>query len=157
MLGKLPVLAALMLVLLCATLVPTGSGGNWFSEDSLAALINGEEISHKLDEVTQVLKDRIRLRTQVIDKVVAGEMSLVEAASRFRAYSEAGTDNPLQKLDLLPGATQEEKLCWQVIKWAEAHASSYPNRGSNREVAARLTCELEDLLIEGNGKIELPK
>src|SRR5579862_9263660 len=72
-----------------------------------------------------VVLARIHTRREIIEGLAAGRMSLFEAAARFkRLNSEL---NP-SKIDVwhifFRGATDNERVCWQVISWFDTNTST---------------------------------
>jgi hypothetical protein len=155
MIWKLPALIGTALLLVGAVLVGSGDSLSSLREDA-RMLCQAEARTRELQELDLKIQERIRLRVEIVDQVVAGRLSLLEAAVRFRSICDLSPDQPLRQLQFLPGDTLEEKLCHQVISWAESHAAQV-SAGCAQDVAARLSCELEDARAEGNGLIRLPQ
>jgi hypothetical protein len=105
-------------------------------------------------EVEALLR-RMRARDLVADQLLAGELSLPQAATRFRDLN----DNLPQfrvAIEFRPGDSEGEKLCRQVIGWAESRLQS---RGmSPVEVEAALSPLLRELnrLLAEKDEIDLP-
>ena len=151
---KLPTLTALGIVILYASLNLLTVGSCWMDENPLSPLMKSLEEGRRLDEIDRSVMARIEAKTLLIDEVVANRMSLVEAAARFRSLAEAGLDQPMRVLQFLPGDTNEEKFCLQVILWAETHLREVRTSQGN-EVLARLRRELA--AARGCGEIVLPE
>jgi hypothetical protein len=106
------------------------------------------------DELLAVTR-RIQAKSHVIEKLLAGELKLVEAAAWFRRLDAAPPAPPCVGWKRLPGNTPNEKLCRQVIGWTEAQLI---NRATKSEIAA-VTCRLEEELqrqLAATGTVELP-
>jgi hypothetical protein len=85
---------------------------------------------------------------RIADEVAAGRMELLEAASRFQETNHA---TPYGKRDLsgwIPGDTEEERCCRQVISWVEARLKAKPTTETTC-VKARLEQELNEHLRRG--------
>ena len=99
---------------------------------------------------------RIAAKAQVIGRLVARELDLFEAASHFRALNHEPPEFRQFEYRRLPGSTDEEKLCRQVILWVETHVGEHlPPREAARRVA-ELKATLASRLREG-GAIVLPE
>src|SRR5262245_44543068 len=80
---------------------------------------------------------RIAERQAVVDAVVAGRMDLLQAAARFRHLNES---LPEVSRDVIrayfPGASDEERVCRQVIHWLR-HRGGDRDGGPYASAAAR--------------------
>jgi hypothetical protein len=112
-----------------------------------AATQSGAEIDAQLPGITRSIK----VRTEVAEQAAAGELSLLEAAVKFReaTFDDESYQGSLRKR--YPGMSDEERLCRNVLSYVEAAASS---SGARRHLA-RLKAELDDLLKQPGG-IRLP-
>jgi hypothetical protein len=77
-------------------------------------------------------KRRLATRRDLTLRVIAGELTLQEAAARFRTLNEETPgfywDN-FRNFDFeFPGASDEECCCWQVIRWVEGELGAEPTR-----------------------------
>jgi hypothetical protein len=103
----------------------------------------------------RTLRLRIDTRIQIADQVLAGELSLVQAAARFR---QLNNDSPQHRVFLhqYPGNSDGEKLCRQVIEWADNRVRDWPLTPDEMEATlCPLRRELEALL-EQKDEIALP-
>jgi hypothetical protein len=95
-------------------------------------------------------------KDRLTGEVIAGRLSLPEAAARFRAL-EAGRPNRYcrTRTDLFPGGSEGERYCRAVITRVvnRLHAED-PAR--EQEVSARVEAELRDLLAR-DGAVRLPE
>ena len=90
-------------------------------------------------------------------KVADGSMSLLEAASAFRAMNcGSGRAVPVSFREQYPQASDEECLCRQVIIWSGNHlrVKGEPERAA--EVVARLEAVLEEQRREGRALVLPP-
>src|SRR4051794_9379807 len=63
---------------------------------------------------------RGRAKERIIEQLLAGNMSLFDAAAWFAAVNEAPAEFPDLTWQALPGHSAGEKLCRQVIFWARS-------------------------------------
>ena len=117
---------------------------------------------HQTDQpgVPETFVLRVVAKRQVARQVSAGRLSLPQAAALFGALNALPPQAAdLSKLDphLRPPQvaprTDEERLCWQVIRYVAAELEQQPDRA--RAVVARLEAELEEEL-RTRGRIRLP-
>jgi hypothetical protein len=97
---------------------------------------------------------RGRTKDEVIRRLLDGRLTLPEAAAWFRSVNRPSRTG----VDLLaryPGASEEERLCRQVIAWAKARAESQ-SFSQAEVVGQRLEAELRACL-EREGKVRLPE
>ena len=109
----------------------------------------------KLERQSKVILGRIAAKRGVTLQLLAGELTLLEAADCFRALNEAPSDCPATAyLMLHPGSSTGERLCRQVISWAAGELlGSDPEEG--RATVKRLEDELEAILAT-SGTVHLP-
>jgi hypothetical protein len=86
---------------------------------------------------------RIQAKVQIADEVVAGRLTLLEAARRYRPLQESAPGGLRYLLRKYPGATEQEVLCRNVITFARGTPSMQPERAT---VVARLEAELAEYL-----------
>jgi hypothetical protein len=96
-------------------------------------------------------------KRQVTEELLAGRITLPRAAARFRDINAApgAAGRPLE--GNVPGATEEERLCRQVISWAAAQAELPRQPGSGLPTRDRLEAELNALLQRNHGTVPLPE
>jgi hypothetical protein len=93
-------------------------------------------------------------RQQVVYDLIAQRLTLLKAAARFRELNaEAGAYGE-RLIAHCPGRTEEERLCRQVMCWAEGELRGQ-SPGLAEQVAARLGAELQHHL-ERPGTLRLP-
>jgi hypothetical protein len=112
-----------------------------------------EACSRRVDELNATDK-RLLVncggRARVVERVADGSMSLFEAAAAFRAMNYgSGQAVPDWFREHYPQASDEERLCRQVIVWSGNHlrVKGEPKRAA--EVVARLEAVLEEQHREG--------
>jgi hypothetical protein len=137
--GLLVGLAACLLCLAPQALRPLG-----LDFGDLPALYRRLEESHRrreeLDHRREVLLRRIAAKEQVVAELVAGRLTLLQAAARFRDLKEEPPD--MADPPGYPcGCSEGERLCREVMAWADGWlAERAPQRAA--AVAARLEAEL---------------
>ncbi len=80
----------------------------------------GERDGVRWEEQSRVTNGRCEERWRIADEVAAGRMGLLPAAAR---YHELNRSDPVIERNLhyhLPGASDEELCCRQVIDWVES-------------------------------------
>jgi len=101
--------------------------------------------SGQLEAQCADVQQRIGIKKQIVDEVIAERLSLLEAAACFRELNDAYPDH----LDLLrrthPGKTDEEVLCRNVI----AFVRSALRDPAGAAVIDRLEAELDGRLEAG--------
>jgi hypothetical protein len=95
-------------------------------------------------------------KAAAVEEVVAGRLSLVEAAARFGALEAGRPRNRYCRPahELFPGDSEGEQLCREVITHVEARLAPQ-GRARARQFAARLEAELGELLAR-DGTARLP-
>jgi hypothetical protein len=115
----------------------------------------GQHLLLPCSEEVKVQQQRIRAKAEVVDRVLARELSLAEAAAWFRFFN----DNPPECRDdfrrCIPGRSDGEKACRQVIGWARARLNCRLPDSPTAAAVARLEDELTALLTEGE-VVQLP-
>jgi hypothetical protein len=111
--------------------------------------------SEELDAQRERLRHWQEGKREAVRAVIAGRMTLLEAAARFR---ELDRQLPEFKWDLFrrayPGSSDGERHCRHVIAATEAELSKRPDEAA--EVMARLEAELQEHL-QRDGTIQLPE
>lgn len=100
---------------------------------------------------SEVTQQRIRAKTQIIDQLLRDEISLFEAARQFRlhnAFPKEMADTSWQKL---PGCDEGEKLCRQVLIWAESEMSTRYSDSQRFQTLERLEQQLAHHLTRYGG------
>ena len=151
----------LSLSLLLAVLA--GARSQYF--DSLAAawaaLSDARQVSEqerqrneRLKEQAPAVGQRMTIKSRVVGQLIAGELTLREAAAWFKYVNERPAGCEANYRELFPGASAEESACRQVIAWVRAELNgAAPSRAE--ATVRRLEAELQGQL-ECEGKVELP-
>jgi hypothetical protein len=98
-------------------------------------------VSASLDQRLKVTQDHNRALRHIAQEVVAGRLTLPEAAARYRDLNAANPDFDYRTFERgFAGANEEERCCRQVIARVEAELANDPER------ARDLKCQLEAVL-----------
>lgn len=108
--------------------------------------IDGWQLSDDLDARLRIALYKIDVKRQLTRELLAGRLTLLETAARYRALDRAHAGfvwNAFRRE--LPGRSDDERHCRMVIAVAEGEVS----RKEAPAVVARLTAELDDHLKRG--------
>ena len=106
-------------------------------------------------EEIRIADDRVTRKTEVTNRLLAGELTLLEAAAWFRHLNDNPPDYPCDFRRLVRGASEGEKACRQVLEWARSAAANRPASSVAAKILARLEREFEQR-VASNEPIELP-
>lgn len=98
---------------------------------------------------------RLAVKSEAVRRLIAGELTLAEAAARFRHVHDqpgAGRDYFRERY---PSLGAEEAACRQVIEWVWVELNQ-TSPGRARQTVRRLEAELQGQLDRA-GKVELPQ
>jgi hypothetical protein len=129
-------------------------GLEWVAADGDAGTAEDRELSAQLDRRSEVTRRRMAVKRAIIGRLAHGELTLLAAAALFREANETPADWQDPYRLLWPGKSDGEKLCRQVICWAEQEAKA-TSSSQAAALVARLNAELEQLLEE-HGTVRLP-
>ena len=108
-----------------------------------------------LDRQSEIVQHRISAKQEVIGDLVAGRISFLQAARRFKDLNETPITCQDNYRSRFPGRSDGEKVCRQVLAWLEGEL-----RGLSPSQAASLRCtceeELEENLRRNDGVVVLP-
>jgi hypothetical protein len=100
-----------------------------------------------------VLLVRIQEKGRVVRRLIAGEVTLLQAAAAFKRLNDAPPAFRDERHRAFPAASEGESLCRQVIQWVEADLRS---RGvDDLGIVDGLRGELDDILAR-DGTVEPP-
>jgi hypothetical protein len=102
-----------------------------------------------------VLIARMAERRELVHQVRDGQISLFAAAAEFKRLNSLGNPSKFDPLLTFPGASQNEKLCRQVIVWLQQEMDGLPPR-QRQLIIDRLEEDLCDHLGR-NGTVILPE
>jgi hypothetical protein len=106
-------------------------------------------------EETKVILRRMREKTEVIEELLRGELTLLEAAAWFRFLNDNPPDCPCPFREQFPGRSDGEKACRSVLRWLTTTVCDRGEQKPSSEVLARLQTELDALLTE-RAAVDLP-
>jgi hypothetical protein len=117
------------------------------SQRDLPSLEAEQQRFAKLERQNTVLLGRITAKRSVILELLAGRLTLLEAADSFRVLNETPEDFPgTPHLAFYPGNSPGERQCRQVIMWAEGELRGSAPPQEVRATIRRLERELEAVL-----------
>src|SRR5262249_23106359 len=150
--------AAILLLIAVAYLSSNGpdpgaadeGGEPSFWDEAQQEQIRREELDARLADAVR----RAEVTVATVEGVIAGRLTLREAAARYRALARGNPDFPWETFHrTYAGASEEERFCRQVIDAVQKELRDQPDEAAR--VVARLVAELEELL-ERDGIIRLP-
>jgi hypothetical protein len=122
--------------------------------DSLLKGFSGEQPTASTEGIQDSFLPRLAIKREVAQRVLAEEMTLLEAAAQFRKANQLPGQVADHSLAFVPGRTEEERLCRQVIAWV---SSTSGQQDSDQEATvARLNSELDEHLVS-NARLSLPE
>jgi hypothetical protein len=115
----LGILAAATGFLCCTPTLPFGDEESRFQEDEQyqQEVHRGQKLKAQLRELPRIREAKRRIASDLI----AGRLTLAEAAARFRELDRKTMDAPTYSRVLklhFPGASEEERICRKVIRHA---------------------------------------
>jgi hypothetical protein len=112
-----------------------------------------EAYGTELDREAEETFRREVTKEEVVPEVLAGRLTLWQAAARFRALDATASPRIRKSLgEGFPGIAEDERCCRKVITWVARREAERPDGGHG--VAQRLAAELEDALR--HGRLSLP-
>jgi hypothetical protein len=87
---------------------------------------------------------RLQVKQEIVAQLVAGRVSLLEAASRFRAASQPIAESAGLAVAARSGQESDERVCRTLIGWAYLALCEYPERAE--VVSNRLETDLQEIL-----------
>jgi hypothetical protein len=134
------------------SLVP-GQPGDWGLAlwDPRAARAEAER-AERLDEEREATLRRLAAKERTVEETLAGRLTLLRAAARFRD-TNAGVTADYRRAWLLTtrGGSDEERYCRQVLRFVEEEVRG---RADGAAVLARLRAQLDE--ARARGDLRLP-
>jgi hypothetical protein len=96
----------------------------------------------------ETVSDRRQARRETLEALVAGRLTLLQAASRFKGLNERPPECMTAVRSTYEGASDEERLCRQVIAGVRGLLEDLPPSES-ASIIARLESELHAHFAEG--------
>lgn len=142
-----------------ATVAPdyfTAAGLDFWSLPELhEQLARGQVRQAEMSLLNASVTERIAQKERLAYELIAGRVTLFQAAARFRAVNQQHPETMQDMRKAFPGGSDEEKLCRQVIAWAQV-LLTHSTPPSQREARiGQLEAELEEQLTR-TGKVTLP-
>lgn len=113
------------------------------------------ELIHQPGERVRLLFRRMRAKVEAVRQLLEGELMLFQAAGYFRDLNAGPPGMEDVSWRQLAGSDDGEKLCRQVILWAEGELAVRHGPAEARSRAARLERELGDH-VAAHGGVQLP-
>jgi hypothetical protein len=104
---------------------------------------------------TRLFIRRFAIKDRIIRELLAGDITLLEAAAGFRFVNDHPPECPCLFRTMVSGDSDGEKACRHVILWVRSHLLAAGATTRAEAVLGRLEAELRTLLASGDG-IELP-
>jgi hypothetical protein len=128
---------------------------SWAALSEARRTFEGERQRHqRLVAQDRVPRQRLAIKTAVVRQLIAGELTLPEAAAWFKYVNEQTRGCRDYFRERHPSLSAEEAACRQVIEWVHAELNNTAParaeatvRGLEAELEGHLQCE---------GKVELP-
>lgn len=104
----------------------------------------------------EIMAKRIKAKTTLIERLLAGELNLFETAAYFRLVNASPTEYPDISYRMMSGGCENEKRCRQVLSWVAGYLL---NRGAQSESEARIAVLEAQLTahIAIHGRVILPE
>jgi hypothetical protein len=130
------------------------AGSIWEVPQCVWDMEEHKEFRSQADHRNKAVRECLDGRARVARDVVAGRLTLLEAAGRFRALCQAVPDFQMDLFrEFHPGASDEERFCRAVINTVEGVLWDKPDMA--REMVRRLKAELADMMDCGTLKLPL--
>lgn len=101
-------------------------------------------------------------RMKLADEVIEGKLSLQDAAYAFHALNQRTIQMSEKYINALPGATESERVCHQVLGHVRAALRDHPellgqegSASGAQTLLARLEADIEKAR-DANGQVHLP-
>jgi hypothetical protein len=127
-----------------APALPDGTGQSALDQEVERA----GQLQRQLDELNR----RSEIKERITKQFLTGDITLLEAAASFRNVNRQSADFPIGSAALLPGRTEEEKTCNQVLFWVAAVLSAHEDQDAD-EIIAELREELEAHIRESGAPL----
>jgi hypothetical protein len=110
-----------------------------------------EETARELDleDNRAAVTERVMAKARLVEELVAGRRTLLQTAARFRALNSGPPRFHWEHFrEAYPGATDDEKCCYEVLFAARPTPNS-PDRERRLALVEQLKAELRQLVEEG--------
>ncbi len=99
---------------------------------------------------------RLAAKRQITGEVLAGKVTLFQAAALFEYLNDTPDDCRDPFRELIPGNSDGEKLCRQVIGWVEQGPRARTYKPGAEQRVQQLEADLAEHLAQNAGKVVLP-
>jgi hypothetical protein len=106
-------------------------------------------------EKTVTVMGRLKVKRDVVKRLLEGELTLLEAGAWFRHVNDNPPDCPCEFRNFMRGDSDGEKVCRQVIAWVRGHLIDALPESQVLLTVRKLEDELDALVAE-HGTVELP-
>jgi hypothetical protein len=126
------------------------------AESSLVRAFYADDAQHQyeLSRFDGVLVARCHERQTIVEQLAAGRISLFEAAAEFKRLNAQPNPCKYNSVAQLPGNSDNERTCWQVIYWLDANTRHLPP-SQHQLLLDRVKADLCDHRAR-NGTVILP-
>lgn len=134
---------------------------NWVSHSQVGGPPNSAQVRHaeqqsqELDARNAFLRDRIAAKSRLLQEFLQGQRTLLQTAAAFHNLNEMDPHFEGHFRRAFPGNSDGEKMCRQVIYWANQEIEDFPT-SQMVEMQERWEKELADHLARHNGIVVLP-
>ena len=112
--------------------------------------------TRRLDELSEQVTERLAVKEELAEQLLAGELTLLETAARFRALHQR--IGPLPDVRAFFGtASEEEGWCCQVMIWMEAKSRYELSPQQAEALVQRLEGELREHMQAHGNSVFLPE
>lgn len=146
-------IGGLMLIMLLGVAAANLSGAAtlgvevWDLPDLHAEDGTGSHLDRDLEFEYSETRRRIAAKEEMIKSLIAGRSSLADVTAQFMVLNDGYEDHMLVVRMLNPGATDKEKMLWNVVGYVNQRLSDLP-AWQRLAVNARLQTELQTLSAE---------
>jgi hypothetical protein len=138
----------LYLLLLSGACVAWRTGCILLPDDPAAAGTDEDGSGARLERLRVEGLLRLTLKEEITLRFVNGELTLLQAAAEFYKVNHRPCEVPDYTTIHLPGDTEEERTCYQVISWASAvflqDRSPEEAQAIIADLEYELTCQVRD-------------
>lgn len=142
-------------LVVCLAVVVGGLCRDKLTESSEENPLRHFRLVKQPDKAIDVAIKRVIAKRKVIRRLVAREITLLEAAAWFRHLNDNPAQYPSHFRSHFLGASDGEKAARQVILWVQTQLSHTTPKSEADAIVARLKNELNELLAR-DPLIELP-
>ena len=119
----------------------------WDLPDLLAGNKTGPHLDRDLESEYSETRRRIAAKEEMVKSLIAGRSSLADVTAQFMVLNDGYEDHMVVVRMLNPGATDKEKMLWNVVGYVNQRLSDLP-AWQRLAVNARLQTELQTLSSE---------